>query len=236
MVQDAVGEGLLQDKHKQAKSEVHRRPEHSRRVRRRDGDATAADGLERQRSWRDHGRRVHACPRSGSRSDRCSAANRSNGSRSGHRLTFTQDTYATRVVTIVPGLGETGKSTAYVRFAQPRDRHRAGRQVQPVHRALLALHAPRLSRPLRARGRASSSARATAASTTSAGCAPAAPRCGRSTASTPASTTAWWRSGPVTRSTRELRRFSARDPGEPLDGIGQYLYPKRFSTSVLPKN
>ena len=34
----------------------------------------------------------------------------------------------------------------------------------------------------------------------------------------------------------ELRRFSPRDPGEPLDGIGQYLYPKRFSTSVLPSN
>jgi menaquinol-cytochrome c reductase iron-sulfur subunit len=25
----------------------------------------------------------------------------------------------------------------------------------------------------------------------------------------------------------ELRRFSPRDPGEPLDGIGQYLYPSR---------
>jgi Rieske Fe-S protein len=34
----------------------------------------------------------------------------------------------------------------------------------------------------------------------------------------------------------ELRRFSPRDPGEPLDGIGQYMYPKRFDTSVLPKN
>lgn len=28
----------------------------------------------------------------------------------------------------------------------------------------------------------------------------------------------------------ELRRFSPRDPGQPLDGIGQYLYPARFST------
>jgi hypothetical protein len=25
----------------------------------------------------------------------------------------------------------------------------------------------------------------------------------------------------------QLRRFSPRDPGEPLDGIGQYLYPSR---------
>jgi Rieske Fe-S protein len=28
----------------------------------------------------------------------------------------------------------------------------------------------------------------------------------------------------------ELRRFSPRDPGQPVDGIGQYLYPARFST------
>jgi Rieske Fe-S protein len=27
----------------------------------------------------------------------------------------------------------------------------------------------------------------------------------------------------------ELRRFSPRDPGEPIDGIGQYLYPSRPS-------
>ena len=42
--------------------------------------------------------------------------------------------------------------------------------------------------------------------------------------------------GPRYSVNSELRRFSARDPGQPLDGIGQYLYPKRFSTSVLPKN
>ena len=27
----------------------------------------------------------------------------------------------------------------------------------------------------------------------------------------------------------ELQRFSPRNPGEPLDGIGQYLYPSRPS-------
>jgi len=31
----------------------------------------------------------------------------------------------------------------------------------------------------------------------------------------------------------ELRRFSPRDPGEPLDGIGQYLYPSRPSARKL---
>jgi Rieske Fe-S protein len=34
----------------------------------------------------------------------------------------------------------------------------------------------------------------------------------------------------------ELHRFSPRDPGQPLNGIGQYLYPKRFDTSILPKS
>jgi menaquinol-cytochrome c reductase iron-sulfur subunit len=32
----------------------------------------------------------------------------------------------------------------------------------------------------------------------------------------------------------QLRRFSPRDPGEPLDGIGQFLYPRRFSTAGAP--
>jgi menaquinol-cytochrome c reductase iron-sulfur subunit len=33
--------------------------------------------------------------------------------------------------------------------------------------------------------------------------------------------------GPRYSVNRELKRFSPRDPGEPLDGIGQYLYPSR---------
>ncbi len=32
----------------------------------------------------------------------------------------------------------------------------------------------------------------------------------------------------------ELRRFAPRAPGEPLDGIGQFLYPARFSTPPAP--
>jgi len=33
---------------------------------------------------------------------------------------------------------------------------------------------------------------------------------------------------------RELRRFSPRDPGEPLDGIGQFAYPSRPSIRKIP--
>ena len=40
--------------------------------------------------------------------------------------------------------------------------------------------------------------------------------------------------GPRYSVNRELRRFSPRDPGEPLDGVGQYLYPSRPSVRKLP--
>ncbi len=40
--------------------------------------------------------------------------------------------------------------------------------------------------------------------------------------------------GPRYSVNNELRRFSPRDPGEPLDGIGQYLYPSRPSIRKLP--
>jgi menaquinol-cytochrome c reductase iron-sulfur subunit len=40
--------------------------------------------------------------------------------------------------------------------------------------------------------------------------------------------------GPRYSVNNELRRFSPRDPGEPLDGIGQYLYPARPTTPPAP--
>ncbi len=40
--------------------------------------------------------------------------------------------------------------------------------------------------------------------------------------------------GPRFSVNSELKRFSPRDPGEPLDGIGQYLYPGRLSTPPAP--
>ena len=40
--------------------------------------------------------------------------------------------------------------------------------------------------------------------------------------------------GPRFSLNNELQRFSPRDPGQPLDGIGQFLYPARFSTPPAP--
>ena len=39
--------------------------------------------------------------------------------------------------------------------------------------------------------------------------------------------------GPRYSVNSEFTRFSPRDPGEPLDGIGQFAYPARFSTPSL---
>jgi menaquinol-cytochrome c reductase iron-sulfur subunit len=39
--------------------------------------------------------------------------------------------------------------------------------------------------------------------------------------------------GPRYSVNSELKRFSPRDPGEDLDGIGQYAYPPRFSTAKI---
>ena len=40
--------------------------------------------------------------------------------------------------------------------------------------------------------------------------------------------------GPRYSVNSQLRRFSPRDPGQALDGIGQYAYPGRFSTPSAP--
>ena len=40
--------------------------------------------------------------------------------------------------------------------------------------------------------------------------------------------------GPRYSVNSELRRFSPRYPGEPLDGIGQYLYPRQFAQPTHP--
>jgi len=42
--------------------------------------------------------------------------------------------------------------------------------------------------------------------------------------------------GPRFSVNSQLRRFSPRDPGEPLDGIGQYLYPSRPGAQKLSRS
>ena len=135
---------------------------------------------------------------------------------------FPNDTYLPRVITTVPGIGEVGKTTVYIRAWNP-DIDRPEGPEHPVRRrarrrlrgAVDALHAPGLPGPLRARPPSASSARATAASTTSPARSPAARRCARSTASTSACATASSRSARATRSTPSSSASrSYRDPAQ----------------------
>jgi menaquinol-cytochrome c reductase iron-sulfur subunit len=148
---------------------------------------------------------------------------------------FPNDTYVTKVVTIVPGIGEAGKSIAYVRArkpsidTEPEDQYNqfvalssrcmhlgcpvrftpaAGRFICPCHGGVYDFRGIRTGGPpVRPLDRFYTRVENGVVQL-----------------------------GPRYSVNSELHRFSPRDPGEPLDGIGQYLYPKRFSTSVLPQN
>ena len=204
-----------------------------RRLRGRDRHPPALHDAHRARRRRRRRDVASRCPRSASRSaPRSSSARRCAGRPSGKPEDFPDDTYIPKVITLTVrhrrGRQDHGLHARPQRRDRPEARPAGLRRA--VHRDLDALHAPRLPRPLRRRPRSASSARATAASTTSRASSSAARRCARSTASTPACATATSRSGRATRSTASSSASRRRDPGQPLDGIGQYLYPPRFST------
>ena len=100
-------------------------------------------------------------------------------------------------------------------------------EYNAVHRDLDALHAPRLPGALR-RGRRALHLPVPRRRLRL-------PRQGRRRPAGPPArpllharrATARSRSARASRVNCELERFSPRDPGEPLDGIGQYLYPSR---------
>ncbi len=148
---------------------------------------------------------------------------------------FPDNTYVVRVITIVPGIGQAGKSIAYVRSrnpaidTEPEDQYShfvalssrcmhlgcPVRFVAPAERFICPCHGGVYDfrgmvvggPPVRPLDRFYT-------------------RLNNGVVEL----------GPRYSVNSELHRFSPRDPGEPLDGIGQYLYPKRFSTSVLPSN
>jgi menaquinol-cytochrome c reductase iron-sulfur subunit len=141
--------------------------------------------------------------------------------------------YVTKVITIVPGIGEAGKSIAYMRKrnpaidTEPADQYNQWlalssrcmhlgcpvRYVQAAERFICPCHGgvydfrgiPVGGPPVRPLDRFYTRER-----------------------------DGYIEVGPRYSVNMELRRFSPRDPGEPLDGIGQYLYPSRFSTPAPP--
>src|SRR5947209_10607528 len=143
---------------------------------------------------------------------------------------FTIDNYSVKVITIVPGIGEAGKSLAYVRARNPAiDTEPEDQYNQFIALSSRCMHlgcpvryvaaAQRLICPCHGgvydfRG-------------TVAGGPPVRPLDRFYTRLKDGLVEI----GPRYSVNSELRRFSPRDPGEPLDGIGQYLYPARFDTS-----
>jgi quinol---cytochrome c reductase iron-sulfur subunit, bacillus type len=148
---------------------------------------------------------------------------------------FPASTYTVKVLTIVPGIGEVGRSIAYVRARDPKidtepaDQYNqfiaissrcahlgcpvrftpaAGRFICPCHGGVYDFRGIRTGGP------------------------PVRPLDRFYTRLKDGQVEI----GPRYSVNTELQRFSPRDPGEPLDGIGQYLYPKRFSTSTLPQD
>ena len=146
---------------------------------------------------------------------------------------FADDTYIPRTLTLVRGIGDVGKSTVYIRKYntdiddEPRDRYNAFiavstrcmhlgcpvRFVEASERFICPCHGGVYDfqgkvaggPPVRPLDRFYTRVR------------------GRNV-----------EVGPRFSVNSELKRFSPRDPGMPLDGIGQYVYPARPSVRKLP--
>ena len=139
---------------------------------------------------------------------------------------FSEDNYVPTVLTVVPGIGEAGKTTVYMRKHNPKldtdsyDRDTpyvaisdrcvhlgcpvrwvdaAERFICPCHGGVYDLRGePVAGPPVRPLDRFYTRVSGENVEV-----------------------------GPRFSVNSQLRRFSPRDPGEPLDGIGQYLYPSR---------
>jgi Rieske Fe-S protein len=150
---------------------------------------------------------------------------------------FNQSTYVVRVITIVPGIGEAGHTIAYVRARNPQIDTEPEDQYN--HFVALSSRCMHLGCPVRFVAAASRFICPCHGGVYDfrglvAGGPPVRPLDRFYTRVN--KTSGLLEIGPRYSVNSELRRFSPRDPGEPLDGIGQYLYPARFDTSVLPKN
>jgi Rieske Fe-S protein len=145
---------------------------------------------------------------------------------------FPDNNYIPTVITITPGIGEAGKTTAYVRKRNPAiDTDRADRDAAFIAISTRCAH---LGCPVR--------------------WVDAAERficpchggvydlLGRRVGGPPVRpldrfytrvVNGYVQIGPRFSVNSELERFSPRDPGEPIDGLGQYMYPSRPSARKL---
>ena len=150
---------------------------------------------------------------------------------------FTETDYSTKVLTIVQGIGEAGNSIAYVRKRDPQiDTEPADQYNQYVALSSRCMHLGCPVRYVSAAERFICPCHGGVYDFRGlvAGGPPVRPLDRFYTRVN--KTTGLVEIGPRYSVNSELHRFSPRDPGQPLDGIGQYLYPKRFDTSLLPNS
>ena len=150
---------------------------------------------------------------------------------------FTETDYATKVVTIVPGVGEAGNSIAYVRKRDPAiDKEPGDQYNQYVALSSRCMHLGCPVRYVSAAERFICPCHGGVYDFRGlvAGGPPVRPLDRFYTRVN--KTSGLVEIGPRYSVNSELHRFSPRDPAQPLDGIGQYLYPKRFDTSLLPNS
>jgi quinol---cytochrome c reductase iron-sulfur subunit, bacillus type len=148
---------------------------------------------------------------------------------------FTQETYTTKVLTIVQGIGEAGYSIAYVRARDPKIDTEPADQYN--HWVALSSRCMHLGCPVRFVSAAQRFICPCHGGVYDfrgmvAGGPPVRPLDRFYTRLNQA--TGLVEIGPRYSVNSELERFSPRDPGQPLDGIGQYLYPSRLDTSGGP--
>jgi menaquinol-cytochrome c reductase iron-sulfur subunit len=148
---------------------------------------------------------------------------------------FGKDNYTPKVVEIVTGIGEAGKSTAYIRRRNPQfDRDEPDEYNQVIAISTRCMHLGCPVRWIEASQRFICPCHGGVYNFAGEreGGPPVRPldrfftriRNGRV------------QLGPRYSVNSELERFTPRDPGETLNGIGPYVYPPRFSTPNPPPN
>jgi hypothetical protein len=146
---------------------------------------------------------------------------------------FTQSSYATKVITITPGIGEAGNTITYVRArdpnidTEPEDQynHWVALSDRCMHLGCPVRYVPAAQRFICPCHGGVYDFRGMVA-----GGPPVRPldrfftRLNNGLVEI----------GPRYSVNDELQRFSPRFPGEPIDGIGQFLYPAQFDTAPRP--
>jgi quinol---cytochrome c reductase iron-sulfur subunit, bacillus type len=146
---------------------------------------------------------------------------------------FPTDTYIPKVITIVPGIGQAGKSTTYVRKRNPQlDTEKPDQYNQFVALSTRCMHLGCPVRYVSAAQRFICPCHGGVYNFEGlvAGGPPVRPLDRFYTRVR----NGLVEIGPRYSVNSKLERFSPRDPAQPLDGIGQYLYPSRPTARKLP--